>query len=156
MVCGDPEIVCHCLFLLCGKFFDGFVGVRQPNFVDVVQNVFARFMIILSVALQDLVRLQRIFERHKRNIWAFLCANKEDERFFADKTLVVVQPSHAMMKHFALMDEIRRTSCDHANKGVFIIVFERQIFFRYMGEIFIQLLLSLAVRFRPSRDICRL
>ena len=77
-------------------------------------------MIILSVALQYLVRLQRIFERHKRNIRAFLCANKEDERFFADKTLVVVQPSHAMVKHFALMDEIRRTSCDHADKGTFL------------------------------------
>ena len=36
VVSGDPEIVCHNDFLLCGKFFDGSVGIRQPDFVDVV------------------------------------------------------------------------------------------------------------------------
>ena len=79
MVCGDPEIVCHCIFLLCGKFFDGFIGVRQPNVVDVVQNIFARLMVVFAIALQDFVTARRVFERHERNIRAFFCANEEDE-----------------------------------------------------------------------------
>ena len=31
----------------------GSVGVGKPYFVDIVQNVFARFVVVLTVALQD-------------------------------------------------------------------------------------------------------
>ena len=120
MVCGDPEIVCHCIFLLCGKFFDGFIGVRQPNVVDVVQNIFARLMVVFAIALQDFVTARRVFERHERNIRAFLCADEEDERFFSHHALVVVHPSHAMMQRFSFTDKVSRTSCDHADKGTFL------------------------------------
>ena len=97
VVSGDTKIVCHCVFLLCGKFLDSAVGVRQPNFVDVVQDILARFMVVLSITLQDFVTVRRVFERHEQSIRLFLCADKEDERFFTDKTLVIVHPSYAVI-----------------------------------------------------------
>lgn len=97
VVCCNSEIVCHCVFLLCGKFLDSAVGVRQPYFVDVVQNVFARFVVVLTVALQDFMVAKRVFERNERRIGLLLFADKEDERFLADKTLVIVHPSYAVI-----------------------------------------------------------
>ena len=97
VVCCNSEIVCHCVFLLCGKFFNGSVGVRQPNFVDIVQNVFARFVVVLTVALQDFMVAERVFERNERCIGLLLFADKEDERFFAYKALVIVHPSHTVI-----------------------------------------------------------
>ena len=111
-------LFCHNILLcgLCRDLFDGSVGVRQPDFVDIVQNVFARLMVVFAVALQDFVTARRVFERHERYIRAFLCADEEDERFFADKTLVVVHPSHAMVQRFSFTDKVSRTSCDDADK----------------------------------------
>ena len=60
--------------------FDCSVGVGKPYFVDIVQNVFAR-----------------VFERNERCIGLLLFADKEDERFLADKTLVIVHPSHTVI-----------------------------------------------------------
>ena len=97
VVSGDTKIVCHCVFLLCGKFLDSAVGVRQPNLVDMVQDILARLVVMLTVALQNFVVAERVFERHERSIRLFLCADKEDERFFTDKTLVIVHTSNAVM-----------------------------------------------------------
>lgn len=58
--------------LLCGKFFHGSVGVRQPDLVDVMQHVFARLAVVFSVALQDLVTMRRVFERDERRVRLFL------------------------------------------------------------------------------------
>lgn len=118
--------------------FDGSVGVRQPDFVDIVQNILARLMVVLAVALQDFVTARRVFERHERNIRAFLCSDEEDERFFADKTLVVVHPSHAMMQRFSFTDKVSRTSCDNANKRAPFCVLQGQIFLRNGGELRVQ------------------
>ena len=49
------------------------------------------------------------------------------------------------------MDEVCRASCDYADKGAFLIVFERQIFFGDTGKLFIQLLFCLSVCFRLRR-----
>ena len=74
-------LFCHSILLcgLCRDLFDGSVGVRQPDFVDIVQNVFARLMVVFAVALQDFVTARRVFERHERDIRAVLCADEEDE-----------------------------------------------------------------------------
>ena len=81
-----------------------------------MKNVLARLMVVFAVALQDFVTARRVFERHERNIRAILCADEEDERFFADKTLIVVHPSHAMVQRLALTDQVCWTSCDDADK----------------------------------------
>ena len=60
----------------CRDLFDGSVGVRQPDFVDIMQNILARLMVVLAVALQDFVTARRVFERHERNIRAVLCADR--------------------------------------------------------------------------------
>ena len=78
VVSGDTKIVCHCVFLLCGKFLDSAVGVGKPYFVDIVQNVFARFVVVLTVALQDFMVAERVFERNERCIGLLLFADKED------------------------------------------------------------------------------
>ena len=57
----------------CRDLFDGSVGVRQPDFVDIMQNILARLMVVLAVALQDFVTARQVFERHERNIRAFFC-----------------------------------------------------------------------------------
>ena len=117
MICCNSEIVCHCFFLLCGKFFDDFVGVRQPDFIDVVQNVVARFVVVFSVALQNFVVAERIFERHKRGIRLLLCTDKEDKRFLADKALIVIHAPHAVIQQFAFADQVGRGAGDDTDKG---------------------------------------
>ena len=77
VVGGNSEVVRHSVcFLLCGlccDLFYGSVGIRQPDFVDIMQNILARLMVVLAVALQDFVTARRVFERHERNIRAFFC-----------------------------------------------------------------------------------
>ena len=77
VVGGNSEVVRHSVcFLLCGlcrDLFDGSVGVRQPDFVDLMKNIIARLVVVLTVALQDFMTAWRIFERHERNIRAFFC-----------------------------------------------------------------------------------
>ena len=51
------------------------------------------------------------------------------------------------------MDEVCRASCDYADKGAFLIMFERQVFFGYGGEFIVSLLLCLSVCFRPRRGV---
>ena len=59
---GDSEIVCHnCFLLLSGKFFDGAVCIRQPDFVDVMQDIVVGFIIVAFVALPYLIGFLRIF-----------------------------------------------------------------------------------------------
>ena len=103
-------LFCHSILLcgLCRDLFDGSVGVRQPDFVDIVQNVFARLMVVFAIALQDFVTARRVFERHERNIRAILCADEEDERFFSHHALVVVHPYHALVQRFTLTDKVSR------------------------------------------------
>ena len=58
VVSGDAKIVCHnCFLLLSGKFFDGAVGIRQPDFVDVMQHVVARPVGVFAITLQYLMCL---------------------------------------------------------------------------------------------------
>ena len=97
-------------------------------------------MVVLAVALQDFVTARRVFERHERNIRAFLCANEEDERFFTDKALVVVHPSHAMVQRFSFTDKVSRTSCDDADKRAPLRVLQGQVFLRNGGELRVQFL----------------
>ena len=135
-------LFCHSI-LLCGlsrDLFDGSVGIRQPYFVDIVQNVLARLMVVFAVALQDFVTARRVFERHERNIRAILCADEEDERFFSHHALVVVHPSHAMMQRFSLTDKVSRTSCNDADKHAPLCVLQGQVFLRNCGELRIQFL----------------
>ena len=97
-------------------------------------------MVVFAVTLQDFVTARRVFERHKRNIRAFLCSDEEDERFFADKTLVVVHSAHAMVQCLSLTDKVSRTSCDDADKRAPFRVLQGQVFLRNSGELRIQLL----------------
>ena len=118
--------------------FDGSVGVRQPDFVDIVQNILARLMVVFAVTLQDFVTAGRVFKRHERYIRAVFCADEEDERFFADKTLVVVHSSHAMVQRFSFTDKVSRTSCDDADKRAPFCVLQGQVFLRNGGELRVQ------------------
>ena len=118
--------------------FDGSVGVRQPDFVDIVQNILARLMVVLAVALQDFVTARRVFERHERNIRAFLCTDEKDERFFSHHALIVVHPSHAMVQRLAFTDKVSRTSCDDADKRAPFCVLQGQVFLRNGGELRVQ------------------
>ena len=130
-------LFCHSILLcgLCRDLFDGSVGVRQPDFVDIMQNILARLMVVLAVALQDFVTARRVFERHERNIRAFFCTDKEDERFFSHHALVVVHPSHAMVQSLAFTDKVCRTSCDDADKRASFRVLQGQVFLRNCGEL---------------------
>ena len=133
-------LFCHSI-LLCGLYrdlFDGSVGVRQPDFVDIVQNGFARLMVVFAVTLQDFVTARRVFERHERYIRAILCADKEDERFFSHHALVVVHSAHAMVQRFSLTDKVSRTSCDDADKRAPFCVLQGQVFLRNGGELRVQ------------------
>ena len=135
-------LFCHSI-LLCGLYrdlFDGSVGVRQPDFVDIVQNGFARLMVVFAVTLQDFVTARRVFERHERYIRAVFCADEEDERFFSHHALVVVHPSHAMVQSLALTDKVCRTSCDDADKCAPFRVLQGQVFFRNGGKLRVQFL----------------
>ena len=58
-----------------------------------------------------------------------------------------------MLEAFSLADEICRTSCNDADKGAFLIVFERQILFGDAGKSFIQFLFRLLVFLRLFRGI---
>ena len=57
VVGGNSEVVRHSVcFLLCGlcrDLFDGSVGVRQPDFVDLMKNIIARLVVVLTVALRN-------------------------------------------------------------------------------------------------------
>ena len=98
VISGDTKIVCHnCFLLLRGKFFDGFVCIRQPDFVDVMQDIVVGLFIVACVALQNFVSFKRVFQRDERLFRLFLCTNKEDERFFICKAQVVLHPPDAMM-----------------------------------------------------------
>ena len=56
VVSGNAEIVCHnCFLLLSCKFFDGAVGIRQPDFVDVMQDIVVGLIIVACIALQHLM-----------------------------------------------------------------------------------------------------
>ena len=135
-------LFCHSI-LLCGlsrDLFDGSVGVRQPDFVYIVQNILARFVVVFAVALQDFVIARRIFERHERYIRAVLCTDEEDERLFSHHALVVIHSSHAMVQRFSLTDKVSRTSCDNADKRAPFCVLQGQVFLRNGGELRIQFL----------------
>ena len=95
-------------------------------------------MVVLAVALQDFMTARRVFERHKRNIRAILCTDKEDERFFSHHALVVVHPSHAMVQRFSLTDKVSRASCDDADKRTPFRVLQGQVFLRNGGELRVQ------------------
>ena len=157
VVGGNSEVVrhsvCFLLYGLCRDLFDGSVGVGKPYFVDVVQNVFARFVVVFSVALQDFMVAERVFERNERCIGLLLFADEEYKRFFAYKALVVIHSAYTMVQHIALMDEVCRASCDYADKGALLIVFKRQVFFGDTGKLFIQLLFRLPVCFRSRRGV---
>ena len=103
-----------------------------------MQYVFARFVVVFSVTLQDFVTARRVFERHERNIRAVLCADKEDERFFSHHALIVVHPSHAMMQRFSLTDKVSRASCNDADKRAPFRVLQGQVFLRNGGELRVQ------------------
>ena len=148
-------LFCHSILLcgLCRDLFDGSVGVRQPDFVDIVQNILARLMVVFAVALQDFVTARRVFERHERNIRAFLCSDEEDERFFADKTLVVVHSAHAMVQSFSLTDKVSRASCNDADKRAPFRVLQGQVFLRNGGKLCIQFLALFRIFHRPFRGV---
>ena len=97
-------------------------------------------MVVFAVTLQDFVTARRVFERHERNIRAFLCADEENERFFSHHALVVVHPSHAMVQHLPLTDKVSRTSCNDADKRAPLRVLQGQVFLRNGGELRIQFL----------------
>ena len=148
-------LFCHSILLcgLCRDLFDGSVGVRQPDFVDIVQNILARLMVVFAVTLQDFVTARRVFERHERYIRAVLCADEEDERFFSHHTLVVVHPSHAMMQRFSFTDKVSRTSCDNADKRASLCVLQGQIFLRNGGKLRVQFLALFRVFHRFFRGV---
>ena len=83
---------------------------------------------------------ERVFERNERCIGLLLFADKEDERFLADKTLVIVHPSHAMVQRFSFTDKVSRTSCDDADKRAPFCVLQGQIFLCNGGKLRIQFL----------------
>ena len=105
-----------------------------------MKNIFVRLVVVFAVALQDFVTARRVFERHERNIRAILCADEEDERFFADKTLVVVHSSHAMMQRFSFTDKVSWTFCDDADKCAPFRVLQGQVFLRNGGKLRVQFL----------------
>ena len=115
--------------------FDCSVGVRQPYFVNVMQDIFARLVVVLTVALQDFMVAERVFERNERCIGLFLCAAKEYQRFFTDKALVIVHTPNAVMQRFTFADKVSRRAGNDANEGAALIVFERQILFCNHGII---------------------
>ena len=57
------------------------------------------------------------------------------------------------MQYFALMDEVCWASRNYADKGAFLVVFERQIFFGDTGKLFIKFLFRLSVCFRLRRGV---
>ena len=65
--------------LLCGKFLQCFIGIGKPDFVDVMQHVLVRSVVVFTIALQHLMILQRIFHRDKRRIRMLFSPDKEDE-----------------------------------------------------------------------------
>ena len=110
-------------------------------------------MVVFAVTLQDFVTARRVFERHERYIRAFLCTDEENERFFADKTLVVVHPSHAMVQRFSFTDKVSRTSCDDADKRASFRVLQGQVFLRNGGELRVQFFALFRIFHRLFRGV---
>lgn len=133
--------------------FQVFVCVRQPDFVDVMQYVFAWLTVVLSVALQDLSVFKRVLERNERRFGILSAPYKEDERFFTYKALVIIHFPHAMVKDFSLAYEFGRRVGDNTDERASFIMFERQILFGDTGKLFVQFLFRLSVCFRLRRGI---
>lgn len=83
VICCNPEIVCHCFYLLCGNSFEHFVGARQPYFFDIMQHIFVWLVFVFAVALQDFPVLQRALNRYERSIRFLYFSDKEEKRFLA-------------------------------------------------------------------------
>ena len=92
------EIVFHIgLLLLSDKLFEGSVSIRQPDFVDVVQHLITRPVVVFTIALQHLMILQRIFHSDKRSVRLLLCTDKEDQRLLAYDAHIVIHSPYAMV-----------------------------------------------------------
>lgn len=76
---------------------ENYADVRFYDFVDVMQNIFARFVVVCTVALQDFVIAERVFQRYEWRIRLLFCADEENERFFADKALVIIHTPYAVV-----------------------------------------------------------
>ena len=90
-----------------------------------MQDVFARLVVVFAVALQNLMIAERVFERDERRIRLLFCTDEEDERFFADKTPVLVHSPDAVAQYFSFADEIGGGAGDDADKGAALVMFER-------------------------------
>ena len=82
-----------------------------------MQYVFARFVVVFSVTLQDFPVFQGVFDCNERRIGFLLVADKENERFFADEFLVVTHSADAVMQHFAFTDKVSRAVGDNTDKS---------------------------------------
>ena len=81
-----------------------------------MQYVTAWFVVVFSVTLQDFFVFQGVFDCNERRIGFLFVADKENERFFADKFLVVTNSADAVMEHFAFSNQICRAVGDNADK----------------------------------------
>lgn len=85
------------------------------------------------------------FHGDERRIRAFLRADKENERFFADKFLVVVKPPDTMMQGVSFGDEFGRGFGDNGYKRASFVVLQASIFVGNFGKTSVQLFTLLPV-----------
>ena len=82
-----------------------------------MQYIFARFMVVFSVTLQDFSVFQGVFDRNEWYIRFLFVSDKENERFLSYHTLVVIHSAYAVMEHFAFTDKVSRAVGNNADKG---------------------------------------
>lgn len=100
---------------------------------------------MVAVALKNGIAGRGVFHGDERRIGAFPCADKENERFFADEFLVVVKPSDTMMQGISFGDEFGRGFGDNSYKRTPFGVLQASIFLGNLGKTGVQLFALLPV-----------
>lgn len=85
---------------------------------------------MVAVALQNGFEGRGVFHGDERRIGAFLCADKENERFFAHYSLVVIHSSYAVVQCITFRDEVCRGTCDNCHERTSLVMLESGVFFR--------------------------
>lgn len=82
-----------------------------------------------AVALQNSFEGRGVFHGDERRIGAFPCADKENERFFAHYSLVVIHSSYAVVQCVTFRDEVCGGTRDNCHERASLVMLESGVFF---------------------------
>ena len=96
IISNNSKIIFH-KFISLSYFLYFSIGVRQPIFINKFHYIGRRGLVMFSVALQYLLFGYWIFHRNKRRIRGMGIMNKENQRFFSHKFLIIIHTSNTVV-----------------------------------------------------------